>query len=644
MGILAIGLIVAGSVWAQNSGTFRGQVIQPDGKILIWGSSIVVSGVSSGFIARLNSNGSRDGSFNFCGCGFTSVNRLLVQQDGKIVVTGNRDSTTTQGFNGVAMVRINADGSLDNSLAPLMGINSTMGAFSGLTMMPDGKIMAASSASYGFPYGSSISVDVRNPNGTSAFGVGVGFGNHILDGLGGYEVLPDGKFYLAIVPITYNGSTRLNRYNANGSVDSTWPAISFQPAPLSSYVNALDSQPNGDLLIGGTFNGVGGFPLKNLARVTSAGTVDATFVPPANLPTIYVIKVLPDGKILIADNGGNLRRLNNDGSSDPTFVPASAVNSGFSVDDLGRIVFIGNLSHGPGYYRMNPNGDLDETFIFGFMQRAFDFDGDGKADVGVFRPSNGNWYLLQSQSGSSIQNFGLNGDVITPGDFDGDGKTDLAIWRPSTGTWWYASSLNGGFYAVQWGQAGDIPLAEDFNGDGRADYVFFRPSNSTWHRLGSTGGYSAIAFGTTDDIPLVADMDGDAKADPTIYRPSTGTWWYASSVNGGFYALQWGTATDIPVPGDYDADGKTDPAYFRPSNGAWYIVFSGTGYTTHTAVSWGTAGDRPTPADYDGDGKTDLAIYRPSNAMWFVMRSTAGFYSVNFGLAGDEPTPNAFVP
>lgn len=73
-GIFTIGLMAAVSVSAQNSGTFYGQAIQPDGKILIWGSNLVVSGVPSGMVARLNSNGSRDASFNFCGCEFTSSN------------------------------------------------------------------------------------------------------------------------------------------------------------------------------------------------------------------------------------------------------------------------------------------------------------------------------------------------------------------------------------------------------------------------------------------------------------------------------------------------------------------------------------------------------------------------------------------
>jgi uncharacterized delta-60 repeat protein len=653
LGILAIGLITAVTLSAQNSGSFQGQAIQPDGKILIWGSNIVVSGVPAGMIARLNSNGSRDGTFNFCGCGFIGVNYLLLQPDGKILVSGNQDpgSIFIQG----RIARINADGSSDNTFTPYQGSSAPSAFLTLQGLQPDGKILAGNYASGGFPFGASMNVIRLNPNGSrdNPFSIFVGSGYMFMDYLGAIEVLPDGKFYVGIEPGYQSGTATLKRYNADGSLDPTWAAPAF-PQGINN-INSLDSQPNGDLLVAGGFNQINGVSVKNIARLTSAGVVDTTFIPPDTPIGVYQINVLPDGKFLILERLTTsspsiyaIRRLNANGSLDGTFVQSpsiTSVNGAFSVDALGRIVFIGNhATRGNGYYRLNPNGDLDETFKFGFNQTDFDFDGDGRSDVGVFRPSEGNWYLSQSLNGFSSQNFGLPGDVITPGDYDGDNKTDLSVFRPSTGVWWYKSTINNGYYAVSWGQAGDIPLAEDFNGDGRSDFVIFRPANSTWYRLGSNGQYAPIVFGTAGDIPLVADMNGDGKADPTIYRPSTGTWWYANSINGLFYAIQWGTATDIPVPGDYDGDGSTDPAYFRPSNGAWYILLSGTNYTTSTATAWGTAGDRPTPADYDGDGKTDLAIYRPSNGMWFALRSTSGFFSQQFGLVGDKAVENAFLP
>ena len=76
---------------------------------------------------------------------------------------------------------------------------------------------------------------------------------------------------------------------------------------------------------------------------------------------------------------------------------------------------------------------------------AVDNDGDGKANLAVYRPGDGNWYVAKA-TGVPAQNFdavpfGLATDILVPGDYDGDGKTDIAVFRPSNGTWAHSAAV-----------------------------------------------------------------------------------------------------------------------------------------------------------------------------------------------------------
>ena len=267
------------------------------------------------------------------------------------------------------------------------------------------------------------------------------------------------------------------------------------------------------------------------------------------------------------------------------------------------------------------------------FSQQFDFDGDNKADVSVYRPSEGAWYQLNSLAGFSAARFGISTDKIVPADYDGDGKTDVAVFRD--GNWYSLNSSNGQFRAVQFGQAGDVPVPGDYDGDGKADVAVFR--EGYWYFLNSSDNqFRAVQFGIPSDKPVPADFDGDGKTDVAVFRD--GFWYWLNSSTNQFRAVQFGIASDKPVVGDYDGDLKADQAVFR--SGVWYLNRSTQGFT---GIQFGIASDAPTPADYDGDGKTDLSVFR--EGYWYRLNSAIGrFISVQFGTGADKPVPAAFVP
>jgi hypothetical protein len=268
----------------------------------------------------------------------------------------------------------------------------------------------------------------------------------------------------------------------------------------------------------------------------------------------------------------------------------------------------------------------------------FDFDGDFKADISVFRPSDGTWYVSRSSDGSFIGvNFGLSGDKLAPADFDGDGLTDISVFRD--GVWYRLNSSDNQFVAVQFGQSGDLPVPADFDGDRKADLTVFRPSDGTWYRVNSSNNqFVPQQFGTSEDKPVVGDYDGDAKADLAVYRPSAASWYILRSSNNSFVGFQFGVAADIPIAADYDGDGKVDVSVFRAGN--WYRLNSSNGQ--FVAGQFGAANDIPVAADYDGDGKSDAAVFRPSDGTWYINGTVNGFTGVQFGAAGDKPVPSSF--
>jgi subtilisin-like proprotein convertase family protein len=251
---------------------------------------------------------------------------------------------------------------------------------------------------------------------------------------------------------------------------------------------------------------------------------------------------------------------------------------------------------------------------------AADFDGDGRADLAVYRPSTGGW-ILQNEA---EKRWGAPSDIPVPGDYDGDRLTDIAVFRPSEGRWY----IEGQPAPVAWGRPGDIPVAADYDGDGRTDIAVIRQHQSEpfgvewlvrnvfWTRWGATG-----------DIPVPGDYNGDGAAEVAVYRPSNGRWF----IQGSSTDIQFGAPADVPVPAGYDGDGRLDVAVFRPSTGVWFV-------RNQFAVAWGTAGDLPVALDVNGDSRAELVIFRRSQNMWFSLDPFTGVVeATQLGGAGDVP-------
>jgi hypothetical protein len=298
---------------------------------------------------------------------------------------------------------------------------------------------------------------------------------------------------------------------------------------------------------------------------------------------------------------------------------------------------------------------LNLTFLVSTVSAFPKFDYDGKADFGIYRYSEANWYSYSTESGmSTTTHWGSANDQIAPGDYDGDGITDFAIWRPGDGFWYIRRSTNGQPLIIKWGTStnftptgyvSDIPVPGDYDHDGQTDIAVWRPTTGVWYVLKSTSGFSQsypliFQWGRLGDVPVQADYDNDDRTDFAVFRVSENKWYILQSFTNSWLVYTFGTAgRDWLVPADYTGDGKTDIAVYRPSEGTWYIQRS-QDLQIQTFQFGSDSNDRPVPVDYDGDGHADIAIFRAG--VWYIFESSTLHVRIfNYGVAGDEPI-NAF--
>jgi uncharacterized delta-60 repeat protein len=320
--------------------------------VLIGGSFTTANRTNRNNIARRNANGSLDSSFDPGRELEIPISTLVVQPDGKVLVGG--PLTFINGTNRYGSARLNADGSADDTFIS-DGFNPDVGisypTYTAHAVQSDGKVL-----------------------------------------LGGVSYYYDCNDESCII---YDGYF-VARVNANGSRDTGFePALGNMLYGGGERVQALAVQPDGKVVVGGTFNSIKGTNRLGLARLNANGSLDGSFNPGPGVFGWYVesLALQPDGKVLVAE-GYFIRRLNSNGSLDGSFGTrvGGFGHVGLMVVQSDGKVLIGGLfttingTNRNNIARLNANGSLDSSFNPGTgadgWVHSIALQSDGKVIIG----------------------------------------------------------------------------------------------------------------------------------------------------------------------------------------------------------------------------------------------------------------------
>lgn len=335
-----------------STGNVSSLVVQSDGKLIIGGTFTSYNGTLINRIARVNTDGSLDGTFNV-GTGVNQlISKVLLQPDGKIIIVGN--FTTYNGTSRNRIVRLNSDGSIDGTFNIGTGANSQIYS---AALQSDGKILIGGTfTSYNGTTGVNRLARLNSDgtlDGTFSAGAGPDSWTYAM------AIQPDGKIIIVGNFSSYAGTTvnRVARVTSTGALDNL---LSFNAGTAMSVAGsigyAVDLQSDGKIIIGGNFTTFNGATKNRLVRLNTDGSTDNTFNSGGTNANniVYSCKVQPDDKILIgghftAFNGvtipARVACLNSDGTRDATFnVGGAGATSSFVLDialNSSQEIFIG---------------------------------------------------------------------------------------------------------------------------------------------------------------------------------------------------------------------------------------------------------------------------------------------------------------
>lgn len=229
--------------------------VQADGRILVGGWFESVNGTDRFDIARLNSDGSIDTEFDpgtDLAIKLRMITALEVQQDGKIMVGGTAFSGST--WSGIA--RLNSDGSLDATFDPGAGVDGKVQA---IALQPDGKIVIGGAFTT-FNNSARNSLARLESDGTidSSFGTGTGVESESTlesPNIKAIALQADSKVIVGGHFTSFDSIARANlaRLNSDGTLDPSFDPGNTAGSGQSEFVGDLAIQPDGKVLAGGYF-------------------------------------------------------------------------------------------------------------------------------------------------------------------------------------------------------------------------------------------------------------------------------------------------------------------------------------------------------------------------------------------------------